>query len=405
MRNRIKPYLAIFVITVTSVGACSLLSEETVTINRISVNNDTNTLNQRVEIVNEQIDLTTREELPEMNKKYDKDKFIYVANVKSPMGYDYTRLSATSVDIRGHKVFVSYHKSGNAYGGALDIIDVKDHSDPKILSTILFDDTDINALEVENNGKILWLTGGRDVHKSGYTDEGHSGAILGEIEIDKDVFESTTYREVPLPSYSGNAVVDKGQHLYVASGATGGGFYELDKSDLKITGKVNHDFAKYVDRRNDDIVGLGLSGNQSAGFSIIDFKKQKVENHPLNVTVNPVNGKNVIEHFGSVTYAALGDQGVRGYRFYGSHDPLEYQFKGYGGDDVANGVTVDGKYVYIANGTDGIYITTHAEYGKKEPYAVYSWYCGKGSVNFVKTDGEYIIIANGVDGLNILRRD
>lgn len=404
MRNRIKLYLAIFLIIVSSVGACNLLSEDAERLNRITVTNDANTLNQRIEVVNEAIDLTTNEELSQTNQKYGKDKFIYVANVKSPLGHNNDRLSATSVDIRGHKVFVSYHKSGDAYGGALDIIDVKDHSHPKILSTIFFDDTDINDLEVESNSKKLWLTGGRDVHKSGYIDEGHFGAILGEIEIAKDVFESNTYREIPLPSYSGNAVVDKGQHLYVASGATGGGFYELNKSDLKITGAVKVDSAKYLDRRNDDIIGLGLKGNWSAGFNIIDFKKQKIEYHPVDITVNPENGKNVIEQFGSVTYAALGNQGVRGYKFYGPHDPLEYEFKGYG-NDVANGVTVDGKYVYIANGTDGIYITTHAKNGKKEPYEVYNWYCGKGSANFVKTDGELIIIANGVDGLNILSRD
>ncbi|MDZ7806118.1 MAG: hypothetical protein U5K71_03265 [Gracilimonas sp.] len=99
----------------------------------------------------------------------------------------------------------------------------------------------------------------------------------------------------------------------------------------------------------------------------------------------------------------MGDQGVKGYKFNTGTDPV-YEFNPQG-DDASNGVTVDGQYVYIANGTDGLFITTIARSGNKDPEEVYGWKSGSGSANFVKTDGKFIILANGTDGLNILRKD
>jgi hypothetical protein len=68
---------------------------------------------------------------------------------------------------------------------------------------------------------------------------------------------------------------------------------------------------------------------------------------------------------------------------------------------------VDGKYVYIAHGINGLYITTHLRSGQHDPESVFNWKSdsNQASANFVKTDGNYVIVANGVNGINILRRN
>ncbi|MDZ7806119.1 MAG: hypothetical protein U5K71_03270 [Gracilimonas sp.] len=176
----------------------------------------------------------------------------------------------------------------------VDIIDIRDEENPSLVSSITFDDTDINGLDVEENNKLLWITGGRDVSSSGYSTADHNGAIIGELGIDKGEFEDNNYKEIPLPSFSGNDIVDfPGQSLYVAAGATGGGYYELSKRNFEITDRVDNNFSKSIDRRQDDIIGLNLTSDHKANFTIMDFKKGTTVNYQTPFTVSPVDGKNV----------------------------------------------------------------------------------------------------------------
>ncbi|HET8865868.1 MAG TPA: hypothetical protein VFM80_09215 [Gracilimonas sp.] len=399
--------LMVFGFFVIGISSCSLLSNDDGKSYFQSVNNDLESLNQRVQIINNDIVLDSlKSKFSSTSSTLGGDKFTHIANVESPE-VNGKKLSATSIEIRANKVYISYHLNGSEYAGAVDIIDINDEENPKIISSLISEDTDINALEIEENAKILWITGGRDVGSSGYSLQGHGGAILGEKEIEKGVFKtgSGSYREIPLPSFSGNDIVDFAQDLYVVSGATGGGFYQLNKGNLSITKRVDNNFAKSIDRRQDDVIGLNLLADKRANFTIMDFKSDAITTFQTPFAVTPVDGKNVLEHTAAITYVALGNRGVKGYKFSTSADTPVYEFNAHGAD-VANGVTVDGKYVYIANGTDGLFITTLPRDGKTEPEEVYSWKSNStntASANFVKTNGQYIILANGVDGLNILK--
>lgn len=395
--------LLVVLLVASIFGACDILSNSDGNNFKVEINNDAESLNKRIQIINQPVILdSTRSKSTGSVTTSGAGSFTHVANVASPKINGRT-LSATSIEIRANKVYISYHLNGNDYGGAVDIIDIRDEDNPSLISHISFADTDVNALDVEENNKLLWITGGRDINSSNHRNADHNGAIIGELGIDKGEFEVNDYRETPLPSYSGNDIVDApGQYLYVASGATGGGFYELNKNSFEINNRVDNTFAKSLDRRQNDIVGLNLTEDNRANFTIIDFENETVTNYETPYTVAPTDGKNVLEHTASITYAALGDQGVKGFQFNTGTDPV-YEFNPQG-DDVSNGVTVDGQYVYIANGTDGLFITTIARNGNKEPEEVYSWNGGDGSANFVKTDGNFIILANGIDGLNILRK-
>jgi len=393
----VKHVLLIFLM-VTIIGSCDILNNGDRNNFAIEIDNDFDTLNERIQLVNEPIVLDST-----LSKsQFTKPEYSLVANVKSPK-INGKRLSATSIELRANKVYISYHLYGNEYAGAVDIIDIKDEDKPCIISTAYFKNADINALDIEENGKKLWVTGGRDINTFTPNSDEQNGAMLGELHIDKDKFDDDDYREVPLPSFSGNDIVDApGNKLFVATGATGGGYFEVDKGRFKVTNSIYKNFAKSIDRRQGDIIGLNLANDHKATFTIMDYNNNSVDDINTPFTVAPVDGKNVLEHRASITYAALGDQGVKGYKFNNESEPV-YEFKPLG-EDVSNGVTVDGQYVYIANGTDGLFITTIASSGNKEPEEVYSWKGGNGSANFVKTDGNFIILANGIDGLNILKK-
>lgn len=405
-------HLVIVGLLLTSLGSCDLLFDSSDSNDRMRVNNNVEELNRQIQIINEPIvlDSVAGKTVSGNQALGNKDDFHHVANIASPTIDGHT-LSATSVEIHANIAYVSYHLNDSAYGGAIDIINLREDL-AEYSSRVIFEDTDINALELEENGQKLWYTGGRDVSATNYQDEmpEHKGAVVGEVRINgRDQFVDGSRKETPLPSYSGNALVEWSQEVYVASGATGGGYFQLDKANLDIQESVNTDSAKYVDRYQGGIVGLSLKNGTTANFDMMSFNSGNTDDYDTGLEILPTDGKNVIEHHAAVTYAALGNKGVKGYNFDGGSSPLVYEYNpsGSGVMDVANGVTVDGKYVYIAHGIDGLYITTHPRSGNHDPEAAYSW---KGdnadaSTNFVKTNGKYVIVANGIDGINILRKN
>lgn len=378
---------------------CDIQQEQGFEDDRLKITNDVEALNSRISYVNQSI--TDQSGADKVLAK-TQDEFVHLANVQSPTDQNGNVLSATSVFYHKQLAFVSYHLNGSEYGGAVEMFDLSDPENPEILSQILFDDTDVNAIVVDENTKKAWFVGGRDVDASGYDTEVHKGAILAEI-IFEDKKLTENINELPLPSFSGNAVVEMGQDVFATSGATGGGIFQVDKNDFEITESIFKSTTKYIDRRKDDIVGLSVDG-PNAKLYTIDFKSMSLDSLETGLDVLPKDGKNVIEHRDVITFAALGDKGVRGYDLNKQEESV-YSFNP-NGSDVANGVTADAKYVFIAHGTDGLYIT-RKDKPNQELELITQWNDESGgSANYVKTDpsGKCIFVAKGTDGLNILLR-
>lgn len=387
--------------------SCDMLSDDSPP--GLSVNNDLTSLNTRVQIVNEPIRLSiadgqdiTDGEVPAKGGQLGEDTFIHVANVKAPLDPFDNPLRATSIEIRANVAYVSYHTNGSPFGGAIDMIDVSRHERPEILSSVRFDEIDVNALEIERNGKHLWFTGGKDIGDEDVPD-GHTGSVVGRIYIKHKAFREDDYKEATLPSYSGNDIVELNDDLFIASGGSGGGFFEVDAQSLELKNAVYSDFAKSIELGRHDIFGLTLANGSRAAFYKLDDQPGQLQASDTQIEVTPIDGKNVIERYGDVLYASLGSAGIKGFRLEPSDFSTVFEFKA-SGNDAANGVTVDNKYIYVANGTDGLYVATRPGNGSTRPEFVFNWYGGEGSANYVKTDGQYVIVANGTDGLNILRR-
>lgn len=384
---------------VAGIIGCDLQSENGFQDDRLKITNDVQSLSSRISIINKPI--TDQSESTKALSKTE-DEFVHLANVQSPTDQNGNVLSATSVYYHKNLAFVTYHLNGSEYGGAIEMFDLKDPENPEIISQVLFNDTDVNAIVVDENIKKAWYVGGRDVDASGYDTEVHKGAILGEIIFEEKEL-TQNINELPLPSYSGNAVVEMGQDVYATSGATGGGLFQVDKDDFEITESIFRSYSKYIDRRNDDLVGLSVEGDNAKIYEF-DFKSMSIDSVETGLDVMPKDGKNVVEHRDNTTMVALGNKGVRGYDLSQQEAPV-YIFNN-PGTDVANGVTADAKYVFIAHGTDGVYITRKNNQSTQLELVV-QWNDDSGaSANYIKTDpsGKNIFVAKGTDGLNILLR-
>ncbi|MDZ7806120.1 MAG: hypothetical protein U5K71_03275 [Gracilimonas sp.] len=113
--GNVKHVLVIFLVA-TTFGACDILSNSDNNNYKVEINNDLESLSERIQIINQPIILdSTRSKITELNA--GGDSFSLVANVASPVVNGST-LSATSIELRANKVYISYHLNGSEYGGA-----------------------------------------------------------------------------------------------------------------------------------------------------------------------------------------------------------------------------------------------------------------------------------------------
>ena len=169
--------------------------------------------------------------------------FSHIANVTSPI-YKGDTLSATGMEVVGNYCYVTYHMAGAAYGGAIEVFDISNSLKPTIVSQLIFDDTDINECTI-HQGK-LYAVGGRNIYTSNFTDNNTKGAILLEVGLVGNKL-SKDLRWMALPSYSGNSVAAINNFLYVVSGSTGGGIYQINKQSFKIIDTDAFENARYCD--------------------------------------------------------------------------------------------------------------------------------------------------------------
>ncbi len=153
-----------------------------------------------------------------------------------------TATAATSVSAVNDVVFVTWHIEGANYGGAVSAYKLNPATDTyEYTSVITFDDTDFHEATAVRNPASghyeVFVVGQRPSSTSGYTLNSHNGAIVGKILYNyiTDQFESsTTYKELPLPSYGANGIITSGGKYYIVTGNGQGGGAGLQNGGLYV---------------------------------------------------------------------------------------------------------------------------------------------------------------------------
>lgn len=305
---------------------------------------------------------------------------------------DHRHLSATSLafDENGN-IYASFHMRG--YNWANDQID-KD----AVEGCIEHWNFDGNAIEI---GNWMWtnefdfnhiLLDGSDLITVGHKDE--NGAIIGRVpasftytDVDNGGedniirFDDFEYKylttEVPVYGPSSvegkddiiidyqnagdaNCVIRVGDNYYFAAsrgyGMVDTDFKRVKDSEGKVLFTSTPGSAKYLVNANNEINVLYLNERTTGGsLATTSFgatlAKMSATSFPMNATtsalpanVSPVDGKNVIAVDGSDVYACLSNGGLA------VNDKVVFQLD----KRPVNGVAVDEKYIYVANGS---YIT------------------------------------------------
>ncbi|MCH5178667.1 MAG: hypothetical protein J1F13_03195 [Prevotellaceae bacterium] len=366
-------------------------------------------------------------------------------------------LSATSLTFDGDgNIYASYHmRGGNWAGDTYDKDDIEgcierwsfDGENIEIGNWMWTNEFDFNHIILDGD-KVITVG-----HKGGETEIEHNGkkytdfgGIIGRMptgvweqnwdatdELKREDFEyKYLTTEVPLmgdfenesgnvtnqkvdykSAGDGNCVVRAGDYYYVATSAGYGVVAATDSVFKRIkdeTGKVlftsTPGSAKYLVVNDDKTVNVLYLNDRAENGSeetthfkatlakITDFPSVVSTTTEMPEEVTPVDGKNVIAVDGEDVYACLSKGGLA------KNGEL---FATFGEERSVNGVAIDDKYVYVANGS---YITVL----DKETAGVVVERKGNTknvSANFVEVKDyngqKYVFVAFGQDGIKVFK--
>ncbi|GIZ08859.1 PQQ-like beta-propeller repeat protein [Flavobacterium sp. UMI-01] len=315
-----------------------------------------------------------------------------LAEVTSPV-YQGKVLKATHVDVKDHYVYVSYNTPGETYLGGIDVIDISSPNNPKLVVQAILPNVDIST--VLYDGGKLYIAGAIDVD---FNSPAETPAFVAQMPLQSGLL-TTDYLLNPLASYVTTGVAVAESSYYAVSG-NNGVLAKFNKAtnvletsiaiqDLRAMGKIDN---KIVVLSGTQGVKVYNEGSLSLVSSIATSK-------------DVADAKRTIDFQGANLLVAEGYQGLKMYNLSGGNllqtiavptasvdlDP---------NDVVTNAVSVNGDYVYVANGAAGIYVykTINGQLQLQGSVAL------SGSSNYVKSVGDYIFVASGNGGLKIIKK-
>lgn len=343
--------------------------------------------------------------------------------------------SATSVAVNGTNVYVSYHTQGAGQAGMLDYLTVDANGKADLVQSL----SAVNATPGTASGSnaIDWNNLLLDGDKLIGVGNSENGGVITALKLSGnkfDVAEGTssigsdksplTYCRMQSTTTDGqagdgNAVIKVGD-AYVAATTYG---IETFNSDLEETYATRLTKGKYVAKDGDNVyvsyLNNGTMGINRYAASDTRFAAPTSVASISNVT--PENGKNVMVVDGNYIYVAAGANGLYKYTngtLVATFKPADATYTVNAQDDTekyqegktvtrgyCNGVAVDGSHIFLAYGSLGVIVLNKSDLtsGATNIPEVARYCAGNGSANFVAVSGNLVYVAYGKNNLQILK--
>lgn len=399
MRKRHFLNTCIIVLTIAAIGCKKNTSAETEepTLDKkgpeVLLNNNENTLNARVTYPNSAVSLmSVGDKQVDSREDFSQYNLQLIAEVAAPTHQGKT-LQATHIDFSGNKVYVSYNTRGETYLGGVDVFDVSNEAQPRLISQAIMPNTDISSVVFNNN--YVYLASATDVDKDASLT---APAVLDRIALSNGVLSSSTGR-VPLKGFVGKNILAKNNKIYVVS-STQGGLSVVNPTDFK-------------EEKSLAIASSVALASNASGSNIFVLKDKPGQILALNAsdlsmakTIALASDlPETASHIEMVNDNFLHAAGRAGLNYLSSAGTLIDNLPvpviaGVDPEDiVTNNVSINNNLIYIANGAAGLYVakldgSTLVLLGKASLGA---------STNYVKSSGNLIFVATGNGGLKILK--
>ena len=354
----------------------------------ITINNDQNALARRVEKKNETVAVDksgfTTQQLNPLN-------LTLVAEVAPPIVAG-TKVQATNVFIENNLAYVSYDVAGEDFSGGAYIIDISNPRDPKVVSEITSANTDFYGLARAESE--LYLSGASPERQLS------SPSLLQVMKLSADGRQFTSVKgHVDLPSFAATDVAIQGNHAYVTTGDKGGGVARVDRSSLERTGYYPLEDARSVslDYAPGGVSKVTAFRGSGGEVHVLDTDLQLEKKMELSGTATLPVSKSTIDVQGDLAVIGAGNGGTVGLDLKTGNTVSQIKADGEG---ITNGASVDGKFVFMAEGFDGVGV---AEMQNDVPVRLGKInFKNDASANMVALKGNVLFVANGKGGLRIL---
>ncbi|GEM_PF-2655024 len=400
------------------ISACDRPLEEefdTTPIERIQINNNSVALSNRVTTLNQEIGIrqdpfeVTTVAGPDLGtKNFISPKFDLKAEIPSPDKFT-QNLSASFILIEGDYAFVSYHIRGATYGGGFEVLNIANPSSIQILSQVIYQDTDINAIAIddednrEGSAFSIYLAGAN-----------RKGALVERMRFVDGEIIAESNETLQLEGVNANGLIRTESLLYVTVGGRSGdgGLIAIDlRSGARNFTQIARDgfsdaksiVAEDTKKNKKFYVLQGGSNAHIFKYKIQDDGIKKEKSYSIG-SISTLDGKNSLSLRGDLLFAALSEKGVKVFDKDDIDDGEEFtaSIANLGGSGLSNGITADEDHVYIANGKSGVFIADIPS--KKEGFVVNGTLDMNGSANYVVANENVILIANGIGGVKAIAR-
>jgi hypothetical protein len=293
-------------------------------------------------------------------------------------------LHANHVTVNEDYAYVSYSTVNETYRGGVEVIDIEDIRHPRIKSRLLYRDTDVTI--ARKAGARLFIGGAIDSDNSR---DFETPALLEVIELEGRKVTGRS-RQYDLPSFNANDILVDENKIYVTSGSSEGTLSVFSSSDLSLIGSVSLPGAKAITKYSGELLVMEGTGT---GLYYIDPQTRSIGRSVALGCPNYFQAKAELAISGMRLYASAWDCGLLVVDLESGVvvDQVELPAGVY-----CNSVSiVDDRWVFLANGNDGLWLLEIKEDGLRKIGRVRM----EGSTNYITVSGNKLLIANGKAGV------
>lgn len=327
---------------------------------------------------------------------------IYLALVKEilPPTINGTLVRVTHIAIAGNYAYVGYNREGDEYAGAIDVIDISDIDNPRLVSSAGIPNMDISAVFVE--GDRLHFAGSADVD---IVENITTPAVSGIIPL----AGGTPTANYFLESFQGTTVTDlvlNQGFKYIVSGSYGE-IAKIDKSTNQVVKRVSAPGLLSVRTNDNHVIAL------SADNGLLVFDKDLNQIKTLQTLKNNVVHKRNIEVDNNYAFVSEGVSGLGIYELQSGNlidripvpaGSIDFPFV-----DPEELTTISLSFsnnrAFIANGAAGFSVYKQGDNPSQLSYlgAADLNIIGESSSNYILVQDNYVFVAGGKGGLKILK--
>lgn len=327
---------------------------------------------------------------------HKKFKLKHIADVKSPKLKNVS-LRATHISMNGDYAFVSYNHEGPTYLGGLDVIDLKNPKKPKLVSSAIFEDTDVSTVFFDPGTSKLYLA-------TATSDETYSSpSVLEEVILNGNNEPTQVSSRVDVPSYVATDAKVMDNKVLITSGNTGG-LSILNQEDLSEIKFMDLEDARAVEYTSSYIIvmqgtparlnyyhrnDLRLLGSFAFDGATIPEAKSAfcIENSKVymgagdkGVIISDIFSDNVVETIPPPEESGVDQEGIQ-----------------------SNSVTIENGLIFIANGEAGVHVAEYDYNSNTATVLGRTQFGKKESANYVVVKNKWLFIARGAWGIQIVQ--